>query len=63
MMAGHTLLKVFGGFVVALGFLGIGPLIVTIALYGLELIVAGLQAYVFAVLTCLYLNDALHLHH
>ena len=63
MMAGHTLLKVFGGFVVALGFLGIGPLIVTVALYGLELIVAGLQAYVFAVLTCLYLNDALHLHH
>ena len=63
MMAGHTLLKVFGGFVVALGFLGIGPLFVTVALYGLELIVAGLQAYVFAVLTCLYLNDALHLHH
>ena len=63
MMAGHTLLKVFGGFVVALGFLGIGPLLVTVALYGLELIVAGLQAYVFAVLTCLYLNDALHLHH
>ena len=60
---GHTLLKVFGGFVVALGFLGIGPLFVTVALYGLELIVAGLQAYVFAVLTCLYLNDALHLHH
>ncbi|PPR79267.1 MAG: ATP synthase subunit a [Alphaproteobacteria bacterium MarineAlpha2_Bin1] len=63
MMAGHTLLKVFGGFVVALGFLGIGPLVVTVALYGLELIVACLQAYVFAVLTCLYLNDALHLHH
>ncbi len=63
MMAGHTLLKVFGGFVVALGFLGIGPFVFIIALYGLELMVAFLQAYVFAILTCLYLNDALHLHH
>lgn len=67
MTAGHILLKVFGGFVVSLGGFyvipGIAPLAVTVALYGLELIVAFLQAYVFAVLSCLYLNDALHLHH
>ena len=63
MMAGHTLLKVFGGFVVALGVFGIAPLVFIVALYGLELIVAFLQAYVFTVLTCLYLNDAIHLHH
>jgi len=63
MMAGHTLLKVFGGFVVALGVFGIAPLFFIVALYGLELIVAFLQAYVFTILTCLYLNDAIHLHH
>jgi F-type H+-transporting ATPase subunit a len=63
MMAGHTLLKVFGGFVVALGMFGIAPLVFIVALYGLELIVAFLQAYVFTILTCLYLNDAVHLHH
>ena len=63
MMAGHTLLEVFGGFVVALGVFGFAPLAVTVALFGLEIIVAFLQAYVFAVLSTLYLNDALHLHH
>ncbi len=63
MMAGHTLLKVFGGFVVALGLFGAAPLVFIVALYGLELIVAFLQAYVFTILTCLYLNDAIHLHH
>ena len=64
MMAGHTMLKVFGGFVVALGIVGgIAPLALTVALTGLELGIAFLQAYVFAVLSCLYLNDALHLHH
>jgi F-type H+-transporting ATPase subunit a len=62
-MAGHTLLKVFGGFVVALGVFGVAPLVFIVALYGLELIVAFLQAYVFTVLTCLYLNDSIHLHH
>ena len=62
MMAGHTLLKVFGGFVVALGIFGFAPLAVTVALFGLEIIVAFLQAFVFTILTCLYLNDALHLH-
>jgi F-type H+-transporting ATPase subunit a len=62
MTAGHTLLKVFGGFVVSLGFLGIIPLAAVIALTGLELLVAFLQAFVFTVLTCIYLNDALHMH-
>ena len=63
MMAGHTMLKVFAGFVVALGLLGIAPLIIIILLYALETLIAFLQAYVFAVLTCLYINDAIHLHH
>ena len=63
MMAGHTMLKVFGGFVVALGLFGFAPFVFIIAIYALELIVAVLQAYVFTVLTCLYLNDAIHLHH
>ncbi len=63
MMAGHTLLKVFGGFVVVLGIFGIAPFLFVVALFGLELIVAGLQAYVFTILTCLYLNDAIHLSH
>jgi F-type H+-transporting ATPase subunit a len=62
MTAGHTLLKVFGGFVVSLGFLGFIPLAAVIALTGLELLVAFLQAFVFTVLTCIYLNDALHMH-
>ena len=60
--AGHTLLKVFAGFVSALGFFGILPLVFIIALTGLEILIAFLQAYVFAILTCLYINDALHLH-
>lgn len=63
MMAGHTMLKVFGGFIVMLGFLGGWlPLAFSVAFIGLEILVAFLQAYVFAVLTCIYLNDALHLH-
>jgi len=67
MLAGHITLKVFAGFVAslgALGAIGIGgsilPLIMTVALTGLEFLVAFLQAYVFAVLTCMYLNDAIH---
>jgi F-type H+-transporting ATPase subunit a len=64
MMAGHTMLKVFGGFVVALGFLGgWAPLAFVVALTGLEIGIAFLQAYVFTILTCIYLNDAIHLHH
>jgi F-type H+-transporting ATPase subunit a len=69
MLAGHVTLKVFGGFVVML--LGAGaysvlaplPLLMTIAMTALECLVAFLQAYVFAVLTCMYLNDALHPGH
>jgi len=64
MMAGHTMLKVFGAFVVALGFLGgWAALAFMVAFTGLEVLVAFLQAYVFAILTCIYLNDALHMHH
>ena len=64
MMAGHTMLKVFGGFVISLGFLGGWlPLSFSVALTGLEILVSFLQAYVFAILTCIYLNDALNLHH
>ena len=67
MMAGHTLLKVIGGFVFVLAtnsFIigGIIPLAFLIALTGLEIVIAFLQAYVFAILTCLYINDAIHLH-
>lgn len=64
MMAGHTMLKVFGAFVVGLGILGgWAPLAFMVAFTGLEILVAFLQAYVFAILTCIYLNDALHMHH
>jgi F-type H+-transporting ATPase subunit a len=62
MLAGHTLLKVFAGFVISLGALGVLPLLFVVALTGLEFVIAFLQAFVFAILTCLYLNDALHLH-
>jgi F-type H+-transporting ATPase subunit a len=67
MLAGHTLLKVIGGFVFGLGAItfGVGgllPLALMVALTGLEIVIAFLQAYVFAILTCLYINDALHLH-
>lgn len=64
MMAGHTMLKVFGAFVVGLGVIGgWAPLAFMVAFTGLEILVAFLQAYVFAILTCIYLNDALHMHH
>lgn len=63
MTAGHTMLKVFGGFVVAMGVFGVVPLVLIVALTGLEILIACLQAYVFTVLTCLYLNDAIHMEH
>ena len=63
MMAGHTMIKVFAGFVVALGLYGVAPLLFLVAIYALETLIAFLQAYVFAVLTCLYLNDAIHMQH
>ena len=62
MTAGHTMLKVFAGFVPALGVAGVAPLAFATALTGLEILIAFLQAYVFTVLTCLYISDALHLH-
>lgn len=63
MMAGHTMLKVFAGFVVSLGIFGFAPLAFVVAFTGLEFLVAFLQALIFTVLTCIYLNDALHMHH
>ena len=70
MLAGHIALKVFAGFVVgmtglgAVGILGaVLPLIMTVALTGLEVLMAILQAYIFTMLTCMYLNDALHPSH
>lgn len=67
MLAGHTLIKVIAGFVFGLGAVtfaigGILPLALITALIALEILIAFLQAYVFAILTCLYINDALHLH-
>lgn len=68
MMAGHTMLKVFGGFAVAFlsagGVMSVGviaPVAMMVALTGLEILIAFLQAYVFAILTCIYLNDAIHM--
>jgi len=71
MLAGHIALKVFAGFVALLGVSlgavgwasGVLPLALTIAIYALEILVAFLQAYVFAILTCIYLNDAIHPGH
>jgi F-type H+-transporting ATPase subunit a len=71
MLAGHIALKVFAGFVAllgvslgALGWIGgVAPLALTVAIYALEILVAFLQAYVFAILTCIYLNDAIHPGH
>jgi F-type H+-transporting ATPase subunit a len=62
MMAGHTMLVIFAGFVVAMGIFGVLPLALNIFFILLELLVAVLQAYVFTILTCIYLNDAIHLH-
>lgn len=69
MVAGHVMLKVFATFVVMLAGLGaigpfvsVMPLAINVALVGFEVLVAFLQAYVFAILTCIYLHDAVHLH-
>jgi F-type H+-transporting ATPase subunit a len=62
MMAGHTMVKVFAAFTVMLGIFGVAPLFINVALTGFEFMVAFLQAYVFTILTCMYLNDAVHLH-
>jgi len=70
MTAGHILLEVFAGFIISLGLaggalsvLGILPLLMNVALYALELLVAVVQAYVFTLLTCVYLNDSINLPH
>ena len=62
MLAGHAILAVFASFVAVLGILGIAPLAMDVGFVLLEFLVAGLQAYIFTILTCLYLNDAIHLH-
>ncbi|MBR1733955.1 MAG: F0F1 ATP synthase subunit A [Alphaproteobacteria bacterium] len=62
MMAGHTMMKVFAGFAAMLGAFGILPIGVNIILTGFEIVIAMIQAYVFTILTCVYLNDAIHLH-
>lgn len=66
MTAGHIMLATFAGFIIALGSFyivpGVAPFAITVALYGLELAIAFLQAYVFTVLSCIYLHDCLHLH-
>lgn len=70
MLAGHIALKVFAGFIVSLsglGAIGVGtailPLLMVVALTGLEFLMSFIQAYVFTILTCMYLNDALHPSH
>ncbi len=63
MLAGHSIIKIFAGFIVMMGFFGIIPLAGLVAIYALETFIAFLQAYIFTILTCIYLNDALHPHH
>ncbi len=62
MMAGHAVIKVFAGFAAVLAISPLSILAVT-AMYGLEVLVSFIQAYVFTILTCVYLKDALHPHH
>lgn len=62
MMAGHILLKVFAGFVIMTGVAGFIPFAALIGVTALEVLVAVLQAYIFTILTCVYLHDALHMH-
>jgi F-type H+-transporting ATPase subunit a len=70
MVAGHITMKVFAGFVVSVSSFGVVgvigavfPLVMTVAITALELLMAGIQAYIFTMLTCMYLNDALHPGH
>ena len=70
MLAGHIMMKVFAGFIISLGALGavgivgaVAPFVVTVLLTGLEILVACLQAFVFTVLTSIYLHDAMHPAH
>jgi F-type H+-transporting ATPase subunit a len=61
-MAGHAVIKVFAGFA-AIALISPVSILAIVAIYGLEVLVAGIQAYVFTILTCVYLKDALHPHH
>lgn len=63
MMAGHAVIKVFAGFAGVLGIGSVAPVVAIMAVYGLESLVVCIQAYVFTILTCVYLKDALHPHH
>ena len=63
LMAGHAVLKVFAGFAGAMGAAAFAPILGIVAIYGLEVLVSVIQAYVFTILTCVYLKDALHPHH
>lgn len=62
MLAGHILLKIFAGFCLMLGIYAVFPLVFNAAFIGFEIFVAGLQAYIFAILSCVYLQDAMHGH-
>ena len=62
MLTGHILLKLFGAFTIAWGVVGVLPFGINVMFTGFEFFVAFIQAYIFTVLTCIYLNDALHLH-
>ena len=62
MLAGHIVLKIFATFTISLGLLGAVPLLVNSALLGFELMVAFLQAYIFALLSCVYLHDSIYMH-
>ena len=62
-LAGHAVVKVFAGFAAVMGAASVVPIVAIVAIYGLELLVAAVQAYVFTILTCVYLRDALHPHH
>ena len=62
MMAGHTLLKVLASFVIPLGIFGVIPIAGLVAVTALEFLIAFLQAYIFTILTCIYISDAVHLH-
>ena len=63
MMAGHAVIKVFAGFAGVMGLGAVAPILAIVAVYGLEMLVVVIQAYVFTILTCVYLNDALHPGH
>jgi F-type H+-transporting ATPase subunit a len=62
MMAGHTMMAVFAGFTITLGIFGFLPVAINVAMFALEVIVCALQAYVFTILTVLYLRDGIHMH-